>query len=175
MRYSLLTIILIIVSCAASAQWRPNPYYFYFKGLKADSVLIVPRDTIQANAGAEPDVGRIAYKNGVLWFRDATQWLAVQTGNLPIYRKSKTYTVDGGEPGDPEHGDTVLIDSSLDGWQFEVFRPSLGRFMWYGVEWVYRPGGGIELIYPGDMFYGPEYPERIDFIFYPKGVTILTN
>lgn len=67
-------IVMILVSATASAQYRPNPFFFNFKGVKADSVQIVPRDTIYANAGTEPDSARIAYKDRSLWIRNAQSW-----------------------------------------------------------------------------------------------------
>ena len=66
--------IFTIFCFAASAQWRPlQPYFMRYYGLRADSAIQIPRDTI----GPAADSALLGYKSRQLWYKTDTGWVQV--------------------------------------------------------------------------------------------------
>lgn len=65
---------LLLCASVASAQWRPvQPYFMRYYGLRADSGMMVPRDTI----GPAADSALLGYKNRTLWIKTDTGWASI--------------------------------------------------------------------------------------------------
>lgn len=156
---------MILVSATASAQYRPNPFFFNFKGVKADSVFVLPRDTAMHNAPLEPDSGRMAFKNGALWLQTGTSWFRIDTWkSLTGYVAADILTI--GSDGYNYFQSPTLVNKTIISFETEstiyyqvpnlsdvnanlsipgrgqsfYYDPSLGRIIF---PWFYDEGTGL--------------------------------
>jgi len=163
---------LMIIACSSFAQSWTQGQYTEFKGVIANEVLRIPRRDTIALGGSKDSIGQIIYRpaNATVYVKTPTGWQKVSiqksTDSVYLYREDKYYVVGRGQYGDPTSESEHLIDTTLNGWNYEVFRRGWGYYQKEN-EIEILSTGGFQLLIEGDLLYEGDF---ISIRFYPKKV-----